>query len=135
MLLPLLMNLGMFGLPPAGSSSGRKVRRYLERDGKILVFSSAKQIEAYLEAEAEANRVFADGFKPKKIRIKPKVIDVEFLKTALPQEVKRIDYLFETKDIDELLLIQAAILNGEIRRYLKMIEDENDIEILLLSIQ
>ena len=132
MLLPLLMNLDMFG-EFGGVGKGKK-KLYLERDGKILLFYSKNQIESYLEAEELAEKVFNDGFKPKKSRIKPKVIDVEELKSVLPQEVKRIEYLFEIKDIDELLVIQRAILDGEIKRYLRTIEDESDIEILLLSI-
>jgi len=136
MLLPLLMNLGMFGQAPGGLGGSKKrkkagTRLYLERDGQILLFSSKQQVEAYLEAEAQVD--YADGFKPKKRRFKPKVLDAEVLKSGLPEESRRIDYLFEIKAVDELLLIQSKILDMGIKRYLRMIEDENDIEILLLS--
>lgn len=126
--------------PGGGKSKSRKTNRktYIERDGKILVFANQRQAESYLKAEAEAeaegSQVFADGYKPKKKRINPQVIEVDALKAAIPQEVKRINYLFEIKNFDELFWIQAAVLSGKVGQYLKMIEDENDIEVLLLSI-
>lgn len=133
MLLPLLMNLGMFGQAPGGLGGSKKrkkagTRLYLERDGQILLFSSKKQIEAFLEAEKPLD----DGFKPvkKKSRVRPKVIKLDEIKQHVPEVT--VEYLVQQKDFDELLLIQAKILNGRIAEYLRMMQDERDIEILLL---
>lgn len=117
------------GIGHGRKSAKKKNRLYLERDSQILLFSSKKQIEAFLEAEKPLD----DGFIPvkKKSRVRPKVIKLDEIKEHIPEV--RVEYLVQQQDFDELLLIQAKILNGRIAEYLRMMQDERDIEILLLA--
>lgn len=123
-----------------GAGEGRKLRVYIERDGKILLFPNASQAAAYITAEKEAEKAstvaektqvatYKPKSKPKK-RIKapePQVITIDVLETLLSrfQVVEDLTDLIKQHEWEALISLQTRMLELE--------REEDDIELLLLA--
>jgi hypothetical protein len=113
--------------PSGGIGHGkRRKRHFLERDGEILLFDKAVDVEIYLYQESLVKE------EPKKVKrsikrakkVEPQVINKEALQKFVEvQEIPENVYELASVDIDLLL---------DISRKYEMWMDEQDVEILLL---
>lgn len=117
-----------------GIGKGGKSRRvYIERDGKLLLFQSAANASAFVEAEKaieKAREPDSPVLKPSKPRAipKPQEIDVKALKAFYDdleaRKQQSISELIRLEDFDRLLTLQKA--------YIDFINDEEESTLFLL---
>jgi len=123
---------------PKGAAKGkgktRKKKSFLERDGKILLFDSPAQVAQYIKAEKQAEyQLDKPEVTPKEVhRVRrvprPTVIKYEQLKDVVVavQGKENVPELKKDEDWDRLLEIQ--------KKYLWLIEDDEEIELLMMGI-
>jgi hypothetical protein len=114
-----------------GKSKGKAKKRWIERDGKILIFDSADNAEQYVSTEKSTVKP-AQKVKAKKVISKPvDIIDKKEIK-RLSSVYQYQEKLYQADQLGNIELIVA--LYKEMQRLEEQRLDDEEIEILLMSI-
>ncbi len=117
------------------SKSGKRPQRqskmvYIEREGKILVFASAAQADAWVEANKPAAPTTKRAKKPKSIPKPQEVVDTRTLQAEFKifQPAEDLQRLLAKNQLSRVLEIHNRIKMQQLQ------DDEDDIEVLLMMV-
>lgn len=114
-----------------GRGSGKKRKRfYLERDGKILLFDSSRDVEVYKYQESLVNPELPKVKAKYEIKKAPKVKPSEVIEVEALQ--KFVDYQALPENVYELVYENNVNLILEIISKYEAWREERDLEVILL---
>ncbi len=123
MLLPLLLNLGMFGEDVVRPSGGRPDPEFADSVSGRGKYKKKKKLEKLIQQIAER-------------QVEALVVDDQKIYEELERELELRNIEFETAYLEELRLKREILIHQEIRSLMKKkMDEEDELVILILTSQ